>query len=438
MTRRKILLKNKKAVSVFLGVFFILPSAFAASENIVAPRAVEPVSIHDLIEEALTKSPAVQSKKAQYEALRSKVIKAWLPEDPMVGVNVEGQPKWLDTGNRMDNQYMLSQTIPFPTKLLLNGVIASKEADMAYQMFKEEERVVVWRIEQPSYQLFLSKRTLLALEENKQLLDQLSGVVRSRYEANKTNQSDYLKVQIEFDQISIEIFDWQQKSYIAEATISRQLNKPMNTTYPIMPKVERVQFSLTLSELEKIAFEKRPELKSFEVGVERAKASRLFSQTEWLPDITGRLEARKFKGEDEIRDYDNFIGVSVPVWSLLKGIGGGWASAQKEVDAAESLYTDMKNETLFRVHEAYAKFKSAENALNTYEASILPKAKQQVDIAISSYEAGRADILNLIDAQRTFKNTQISYYKAMSDYEMALSDLRLSVGDSLKNQGEIS
>jgi len=356
----------------------------------------------------------------------------------MAGVNVEGQPKWLDTGNRMDNQYMLSQTIPFPTKLLLNGIIASKEADAAYQMFKEEERVVAWRIEQPSYQLFLSKRTLLALEENKQLLDQLSGVVRSRYEANKTNQSDLLKVQIELDGISIEIFDWQQKSHIADATVSRQLNKPWDTSYPIKEQVKRVPLSLTISELEKIGLEKRPELKSFESGLEQAKTSRLLSQTEWLPDITGRLEVRKYKGEDEIRDYDNFIGVSVPVWSLLKGIGGGWASAQKEVDAAESLYTDMKNEVLFRVHEAYAKFKSAENALNTYEGSILPKAKQQVDIAISSYEAGRADILNLIDAQRTLKNTQIGFYKAMSDYEMALSDLRLSVGDDLKNQGESS
>ena len=139
--------------------------------------------------------------------------------------------------------------------------------------------------------------------------------------------------------------------------------------------------------------------------------------------------------EDAKLEYDNFIGFSVPVWSLLKGIGGGWHSAQKEVEAAESLYTDMKNEVLFRIHEAYAKFKSAENALNTYESLILPQAKSQVDISLSSYEAGRVDILDLIDAERTFKNTQIGYYKALSDYEMALSDLRLAVGDDLKGQG---
>ncbi len=425
-------MKNKKVLVLFFGVFSILSHALAASENSGYSGTAGPVSIHDLIEEALARSPAVQSKKAQYEALRSKVIKAWLPEDPMVGIDVEGQPKWFDTGNRMNDEYMVSQTIPFPTKLFLNGVIASKEADMAYQMFKEEERGVAWRIEQPAYQLFLSKRTVSALAENKTLLEQLSNVSKSRYESNATSQSDYLKVQIELAQNSIEIFDWTQKSHIAEATVSKQLNKPLDTQYSIEEKAQRSAFSLSLPDLEKTALEKRPELKFVESALEQAKASRLLSQTEWLPDITGRLEARKYRGEDEVRDYDNFIGVSVPVWSLLKGIGGGWRSAQEEVNSAEALVADMKNEVLFRIHEAYARFKSSENALTMYESFILPQAKQQVDISLSSYEAGKSDILNLIDGQRTLKNTQISYFKAMSDYETALSDLKFSVGDDLK------
>ncbi len=431
-------MKNKKLLSVFLGLLLVHSGAFAEGENapVLGPSAA--VSIHALTQEALLKSPAVRSKKAQYEALRANVVKSWLPEDPMVGVDVEGQSDFFKAGSRADYEVMVSQTIPFPTKLLLSGIIASKEADMAYQMYKEEERAVAWRIEQPSYQLFLSKRTLLALEETQKLVEQLSSVVRSRYEANKTNQSDYLKVQIELEQISIEIFDWRQKSRIAMVAVSRQLNKPLDTAYPVKEQLNRTPLSLTLSDLEKVALDKRPELKSFEAGVERARASRLLAQTEWLPDITGRLEAMKMKGEDEYSRYDNFIGVSVPVWSLLKGIGGGWHGAQKEVEAAESLYTDMRNETLFRVHEAHAKFQSAENALNVYESLILPQAKSQVDISLSSYEAGRVDILDLIDAERTFKNTQIGYYKAMSDYEMALSDLRFSVGDDLKDQGESS
>ncbi|MBI2094839.1 MAG: TolC family protein [Candidatus Omnitrophica bacterium] len=384
-----------------------------------------------LVQEALQASPAVGAKKAGYEASRSKVIKAWLPEDPMAGIDVEGQSGLLKPGSRMDREFMVSQTIPFPTRLLLSGAVASKEADMAYQTYKEEERAVAWRIEQPSYQLFLSKRTIAALEENRALLNQFSNVVKARYESGSADQADYLKVQIELAQLSIEIFDWRQKEHVAEATVSKQLNRPLDTRYSIEENPKRASLALPLADLEKTALAKRPELKALDAAVGRSKAARALAKTEWLPDITARMEARKFKGDDDIREYDNFIGLSVPVWSLLKGIGGGWRSADEEVRSAELLYTDMKNETLLKVHEAYAKFLSAQNALNAYESLILPQAKQQVDVSLSSYEAGKSDILNLIDAQRTFKNTQIGDARARSDYETALSDLRLAVGDDL-------
>ena len=181
----------KKRVFAFLGIFIFITSGVFSEDTL---------TIQSLVQEALLKSPAVRSKKAQYEALRSKVIKAWLPEDPMVSAEPENQKKLFDFGSRTHVEYMVSQTIPFPTKLFLNGIIASKEADMAYQMFKEEERAVAWRIEQPSYQLILSKRTVSALGENKALLEQLSNVSKSRYESNATSQSDTLKVQIELAQ----------------------------------------------------------------------------------------------------------------------------------------------------------------------------------------------------------------------------------------------
>ena len=98
----------KKRVFSFLGVFFFTTSSVFAEGTL---------TIQALVQEALLKNPAVQFKKAQYEALRSKVIKAWLPEDPMVGVDVEGQSDFFKTGSRTDYEYMASQTIPFPTKL---------------------------------------------------------------------------------------------------------------------------------------------------------------------------------------------------------------------------------------------------------------------------------------------------------------------------------
>src|SRR3989338_4516329 len=304
------------------------PSALVALAILVSFPAwsAEPlpsVSLETLVREGLDKSPAVRAKKSEYNAARAGVINAWLPMDPMIGVDVEGQPDLFKADKRMNYEFMVSQTIPFPTKLFWNGVIASKEADRLYQLYKEEERAVAWRVEQPSYRLLLSKRTAAALEENKTLLEQMANVVKSRYESGAADQADYLKVQIELAQISIELYDWRQKAFVAEAAVSRALGKPLDTVYSIEERTARGKFLYTLPELEQLALKKKPELKAFEKALERARASSALAQTDWLPDITGRIEARQFKGEDSIREYDNFIGVTVPVWSLLKGMGGG-------------------------------------------------------------------------------------------------------------------
>ncbi len=394
------------------------------AENTVIRQA----SLESLIEEAMRKNPGLEAKKKDYEAKKAKVIGAWLPEDPTFGVDVEGQPNIFDFDERSNNEYMVEQMIPFPTKLFLRGLVAAKEADMAYENYKEEERDLIWHIEQPFYELFVTRKTKEALSESQKLLDQLLQTVKARYESNQSSQADVLKTQIELSKISIELFDLDQGIHLKEAHFSHTLNESLATSYEVLDEKTRPTLSLSLPELEKEALEKRPELQSFQVAIDRAKASRALAQTEWLPDITARYEKRDFRDSEMPDEHDTFIGVTVPVFSLLKGIGGTWKSAGDEVAAAEALYTKMKNETLLSVHEAYSKVRSAENALEIYEQSILPQARQQVELALASYEAGKSDFLNLIDAHRTLRDTEIDYYKHVAEFGMGVSDLELAVG----------
>ncbi len=417
-----------------IGAVFVwtpLPSSAQAETLASGAEMRRVVSLKDLLDMAWQKSPGLKVKKYEYEAARSKVFGAFLPMDPMIGIDVESQPDVFDYDGRVNNEYMIQQTIPFPTKLFLKGTIASREADIAYQKYKEEARDTAWHIEQPYYELYLAKKTLEALEENQRLLEQLARAVQARYESGQAAQDDLLKIQIELSKNSIEVFNWKEKTHIQEAHFSHLLDEPLETKYVIVNDDARSVLSYSRPELDRMAVEKRPELKALEIGIQRAKDSRTLVLTEWLPDITFKYEGRQFKGEDSVSENDTFIGVTLPIWSLFKGIGGTWKSSEDELKAAEAMYTEMRNEVLLALHQAYSKVKAARNALNVYEHSILPQAKLQVEVALASYEAGRVDFMSVIDAERTLRNTQIEYHKAVAEYEMGLSDLRLAVGDDL-------
>jgi len=405
-------------------------SAHAQTDASAAVPAEE-VTLDRLIDEALARSPGLQAKKRAYEAARSRVITAWLPEDPMVGADVEGQSSLFNFGSRTDREYMVSQTIPFPTTLLLRGQVAAREARMAYQQYKEAERDTIWHIEQPYYDLYMNKKTILALEDVEALLDKLSRAVQARYETNQASQQDVLKVQIEHSKVQIDLFNARQQEHVAQAHFSHILDRSLETRYAIPDDMPLTPLDLTRPELERLALKTKPELLAMETGIRRAKANRLMAFTSWLPEVTGRLEGRQFRGESGLREKDTFIGITVPVWSLLKGAGGEWKSAQREVQQAQAQYLEMKNEVLLAVHEAYAASASAQNGLLQYEQVILPQARQQVDVAFASYEASRTDFLNLIDAQRMLKDAQMAYYTLKADYERGLSNLRLAVGSAL-------
>ncbi|MBI4342008.1 MAG: TolC family protein [Candidatus Omnitrophica bacterium] len=404
------------------------PPAWADSARDTATVEAQRVTLDALIDQVLRQSPGLQAKRHAYEAARKRVIAAWLPDDPMFGVDVEGQPDLFEFSGRANNEYMVAQTIPFPTTLLLRGRIASRDAQMAYQRYKEAERDVVWHLEQPYYKAYLAKKTLAVLQEVRILLDKLASAVQGRYETSKSSQQDLLKAQIERAKVDIEIAAAQAEEHTAEAHISHLLNRSLEARYDLAEDVDLSLLNSSRPELDRMAVARRPELKVFELGIKRAKTSRLLAMTNWLPDLTGRIESRQFKGESGIREHDTFLGVTVPVWSLLKGASGEWASANHDVKEAEAQYEEMKNEVLLAVHEAHSTVQAADYAVRMYELSILPQAKQQVEVALAGYEAGRSDFLELIDAQRMLRDVQLAYYKAKADHELGMSNLRLAIG----------
>ena len=407
------------------------PAVFAEQASLAAPAAVAPplsaASLDRLLADVLRRNPGVQAKRRAYEAARARVLAAWLPDDPDIGTDVEGQSR-IFKFDRTDNEYTLSQSVPFPTTLILRGRLAMKAADAAYEAWKEEERTAIWHIEQPYYELVMARRTIGALEQTRALLDRVVRVAQSKYESSQASQADVLKAEIERSRLEIDIVNWQQREQLAQAHLSHVLNQSLETVYEIAEAPRGEPTALSPQELEALALRVRPELRALQIRVAQAKTGRWIARTAWLPQLTGRIEARQFSGEGSIREYDTFLGMTVPVWSVVKGVGGEWSAASRDVDEAEAMYQEEKNEVLLALHEAYAKITASQHAVAMYEHVILPQAQQQVDVALSAYEAGRMDFLVMLDAQRMLRDLQVAYYGVAADYDRGLSDLRHAIG----------
>jgi hypothetical protein len=72
-------------------------------------------------------------------------------------------------------------------------------------------------------------------------------------------------------------------------------------------------------------------------------------------------------------------------------------------------------------------FRESSRTLELLTQRLLPKARQSLEVAQSGYVSGKVDFLNLLDAERTLLQFQLSEVEARVQRELALAELSLLI-----------
>jgi len=88
--------------------------------------------------------------------------------------------------------------------------------------------------------------------------------------------------------------------------------------------------------------------------------------------------------------------------------------------AEQPVLTDVKN--------AYENLRTSEQVVQLYDKGYLEQASQSLEITRFSYEHGAASLLDFLDAERSYRSTELSYRQALATYMTALEQLRQAEG----------
>ncbi len=70
--------------------------------------------------------------------------------------------------------------------------------------------------------------------------------------------------------------------------------------------------------------------------------------------------------------------------------------------------------------------------VQAYEIGILRQADESRDITLAAYREGAAELIALLDAQRTRAEIRANYYRALFDYQTSIFQLELATGTEIK------
>jgi cobalt-zinc-cadmium efflux system outer membrane protein len=80
------------------------------------------------------------------------------------------------------------------------------------------------------------------------------------------------------------------------------------------------------------------------------------------------------------------------------------------------------------VRDAYENLQTSDQIVRLYRSGYLDRAQKDCDISEYAYQRGAVSLLDFLDAERSYRATQLAYRQALASWLLAVEQLREAVG----------
>ena len=89
------------------------------------------------------------------------------------------------------------------------------------------------------------------------------------------------------------------------------------------------------------------------------------------------------------------------------------------------------------VKQAYIQLKNAKENVPVSKNALV-QAQEQFNLARGRYKVGMGDVIELKDAETTYRNAQLDYYKSLLNYNISAANLERVVGTPIVAEEEVA
>jgi cobalt-zinc-cadmium efflux system outer membrane protein len=304
----------------------------------------------------------------------------------------------------------------------------------------DARRDVVFRVREAFTSALLAKANVNLARENLSSFQKVIDLNRLRLEKGAMSGADFLKIELQMLPFQTDLEDATLALRTAKASLRSLLgSSALADEFEVEGELSAGPFEKGLQELEQLALAHRPDLKSSETGREKAAADVRLAKANRYPDPTigvsylhtgneigGPSWFEPFYPKGETSNAMG-LGISVPL-PLFNRNQGEIARTQAEQRKADFVAQATRNQVLQDVETAYASLHSSRSRVSLYEQIYLSRVKDSRDAAEFAFQRGATSLLDLLDAERTYRATQLAYRQELAAYMTHLAELESAVG----------
>jgi cobalt-zinc-cadmium efflux system outer membrane protein len=412
--------------------FFLSAFAAAVSLSMTLPAQQQSFTWEQIRDQFLISNPTLKAQMQSIESTRANEITAALRPNP----TFQNDTTSATAGIYQEFEIGGKRRTRLESARFATSISQTDSADV--------RRTLLFSLRQSFIAALLANSDLDFARENLTNYQKVIELNRLMYQQGEASRANFLKVQLQLLQFETDVDDALLELKAAKATLRGMVGATrLPQDFELVGELRAIPLNRSLAELQQVALANRPDLKSAEIGGEKASADFRVAKANRWPDPTFGVSylhtGNEIGGPSWFEPFfpkgptTNSMGlalasVAIPIFNRNQG---ELARTKSEQLRADFLIQAARNQVMQDVETAYASFESSRGRVRLYEETYLSSAKESLDIQQFSYRNGAASVLDFLDAERTYRAAQLAYRQQLAAYLINLAQLEAAVGAPL-------
>lgn len=389
------------------------------------------VSLESATEQFLRKNLSVEAARLEVGVAEAERIGARLRPRPGLTVSAENLRLSGETaaGRLQEFGVAVTQPIELGNRKALRMEVAERTVSVSEARLTDVLRRQLFDLKRTYYESVLSRALLGIEQENRDNFEGLLQFNKARFEEGYIAEGDLLKVRLERIKFDFAVANAELAFRKTKIRLLELIGEPDFDRAGKLDVISRLQMptiGLDLAQLRAAALTNRPEVKVAEAEVALAESAIRLERSR------ARGEVTPYAGYKRV-GVDNTVlaGVTVPL-PFGNRNQSGIARAEAEQRVAETKLQFVRHRALAEVEAAFRAYETAREQVRAYETGLLRQADESREIQLAAYQEGAAELITLIEAQKTRTEIRANYYRAIFDYYSSIFQLELATGTNIK------
>ncbi|HMD19785.1 MAG TPA: TolC family protein [Alloacidobacterium sp.] len=286
----------------------------------------------------------------------------------------------------------------------------------------DNERSLTFSVASQFINVELAESTLALATQDFESFQNTVEITEARYKAGDISEDDLLKIKLQMLQFQTDV-SAAKLARVQGLSDLRQLlgYESITADYDVAGAFDYQPVKGNLEDFEAKAVQNRPDLKAAQQGVAAANSQHELQKAIGKRDVTGQINYTHIT----YNTVSLFGQVQLPIFDRNQGeiARTGYAITQAQEQEKFS-----NGQVLTDVRDAFENLRSNDQIVGLYRSGYLDAAQQSRDISEYAYRHGAASLLDFLDAERSYRSTQLAYRQALASYLLAVEQIRQAIG----------